>query len=85
MTNYEFDLLLNSIEGEVSDLSIDTGEENQKAKKESKMKYNDVLNKTYRDEGYLKDLSMLNLYSSNSFQILALLLHLPHILITFVK
>ena len=37
MTNDEFDLLWNSIEGEVSDFSTDTEEETKKAKeKESK-------------------------------------------------
>ena len=56
MTNDEFDLLWNSIEGEVSDFSTDTEEETKKAKeKESKEKYNDVLNKKYKEEGYFKE------------------------------
>ena len=50
MTNHEFDLLWNSIEGEVSDFSTDTEEETKKAKeKESKKTYNDVLNKKYKE------------------------------------
>ena len=56
MTNDEFDLLWNSIEGEVSDFSTDTEEEIKKAKeKERKKKYNDVLNKKYKEEGYFKE------------------------------
>ena len=56
MTNDEFDLLWNSIEGEVSDFSTDTEEEIKKAKeKESKKKYNDVLNKKYKEKGYFKE------------------------------
>ena len=51
MTNDEFDLLWNSIEGEVSDFSTDTEEEIQKKEeRESKKKCNDVLNKKYKEE-----------------------------------